>query len=278
MICKICGKSAGLFSSIHKECVIAHSNAMESIPFVVSRSINSNMDLGSLNSEVGRLADDGFINQYELDDLFVLGFDESVENFLEDGVISEVEDDRISEFIKYFNLNQKFLDKNGSYSKVAMGLVLNDIFQGRFPKSRMDIPNNLPFLLDKDESIIWIFQNVKFNEQQNKTTYLGTSQGISIKIANGIYYRTGQFRGFPVTNSQMTFIGKGMFALTNKNFYFSSSTKSFKTPYAKLISMTQYSVGIGVQKDGASSKPQVFAGLNGWFTYNLISNLRRSEM
>jgi hypothetical protein len=38
--------------------------------------------------------------------------------------------------------------------------------------------------------------------------------------------------------------------------------------------MTQYSDGIGLQKDGVSAKPQIFKGLDKWFTYNVISNLK----
>jgi len=30
-----------------------------------------------------------------------------------------------------------------------------------------------------------------------------------------------------------------------------------------------------LQKDGANGKPQVLKGLDGWFAYNLISNLNQ---
>ena len=37
--------------------------------------------------------------------------------------------------------------------------------------------------------------------------------------------------------------------------------------------MDPYQDGIGLQKDGATAKPQIFKNIDGWFTYNAISNL-----
>ena len=274
MTCKFCGQPAGFLRSVHKECKLANSNAMVSIPNEISQSITSTPDFANLNNKVSNLAKVGFVSQNELSELYTLGFDKAVEIFLEDGIISNEEEDKISGYKKYFNLDQSVLDKNGSFEKVAKGLILNDIFQGKLPQDRFNFSGNSPFLLEKGEALIWIFQSVEFYEQRSKTTFEGKSQGVSIKIAKGVYYRTGQFKGNPVTSTQMTLIANGMFALTDKNIYFASNTKSFKTPYNKLISMTQYSDGIGLQKDGVSAKPQIFKGLDGWFAYNLISNIK----
>lgn len=276
MNCKFCGQPAGFLRSVHKECELAHSNALVSIPNEISQSITSTSHFFNLNNEITSLAKTAYVNQNELSELYSLGFDKAVATFLDDGVISKDEEEKISSFKKYFNLDQNVLNKNGSFEKVAKGLILNDIFQGKLPDNRLDIAGNSPFLLGKDETLIWIFQSVEFYEQRTKTTFEGKSQGISIKIAKGVYYRTGQFKGNPITNTQMTLIGNGMFALTNKNMYFASASKNFKTPYSKLISMTQYSDGIGLQKDGVSAKPQIFKGLDGWFTYNVISNLKNA--
>jgi|SRR5579871_509023 len=274
MTCKFCGQPAGFLSSVHKQCKLAHTNALSAIPSKISQSITSSTDFSNLNTEVANLVKIGFVSQNELSELYTLGFDKAVEIFLEDGVISDEEEDKISGYKKYFNLDQSILDKNGSFEKVAKGLILNDVFQGKLPKDRLDISGNSPFLLEKGETIIWIFQKVEFYEQRSRTTFEGKSKGVSIKIAKGVYYKIGQFKGNPVTTTQMTLIANGMFALTNKNIYFASISKSFKIPYKKLISMTQYSDGIELQKDGVSAKPQIFKGLDGWFTYNIISNLK----
>jgi len=43
--------------------------------------------------------------------------------------------------------------------------------------------------------------------------------------------------------------------------------------YEKIVSFESYEDGIGLQRDAASVKPQSFVTGDGWFTYNLITNL-----
>ena len=69
-------------------------------------------------------------------------------------------------------------------------------------------------------------------------------------------------------------IGIGSVCLTDKNLYFTSPEKSLKIPYTKILSIDSYSNGIGLQKDGASAKPMFLEGINSWFTYNVIANLK----
>jgi hypothetical protein len=71
----------------------------------------------------------------------------------------------------------------------------------------------------------------------------------------------------------MKYLDTGILALTNKHIYFASERKTFRTPYNKIISMNPYENGIGIQKEGVTAKPQVFKGIDGWFTYNVVSNL-----
>ena len=112
-------------------------------------------------------------------------------------------------------------------------------------------------------------------EQRTRTQYQGGYSGVSVRIAKGVYYRTGGFKGHPVKIEEMKYIGTGIFAITNKHVYFASSSKSFRIQFGKIITMDPYEDGIGLQKDGATAKPQVFKNIDGWFTYNVISNLNK---
>lgn len=274
-ICKFCGKKAGLFSSLHEECKTANINGKLAVIDKVSIALSSMTDFTNLKREINTIAETAYITKEEVNFLYCLGFDKAVDTFLDDGIISPEEDEKLGNFQKQLNLGQDVLNLNGSYNRIVQSEILKDVLDGKIPKSKINIIGTLPFLLQNDESIIWLFQNVEFQEQRTKTTYQGRSQGVSIKIAKGLYYRTGSFKGNPVSTEQMTILGNGMLALTTKNLYFASSTKNLKTPYNKLISITPYSDGIGLQKDGASSKPQIFKGIDGWFTYNFISNLNK---
>ncbi len=272
--CRLCGQKAGLFKSVHKECIIAHETGRSAIVNIIIEAICEGKDFPNLEKEVTNLATNSFISPDELNDLYKQGFDKSIESFLEDGIITVEEEKKISKFKNHFSLFDFVLDNSGSFQKVIKSLILRDVFEDKIP-SRINISGDLPFLLQKDESVIWIFQEVECHEQRTKTTYEGRSQGVSIRIAKGLYYRTGSFKGHPVISEHSVLLGTGIIALTNKNLYFGSNSKTFKTPYSKLISITPYSDGIGMQKDGASAKPQIFKPLDGWFAYNLITNLSK---
>ncbi len=194
---------------------------------------------------------------------------------LEDGIITPIEEEKILKFKDHFNFEQEILDKSGSLQKLFKALILREVMDGKIPEPKIILNGNLPFMLQKSEVLIWVFQNVDYYEQHTRTHFEGRSQGVSIRIAKGLYYRTGAFQGHPVKIDEMRYMGAGLVALTNLNIYFASAAKNLKVPYKKILTLDQYEDGLGFQKDGASSKPQVFKGLDGWFTYNLISNLNQ---
>lgn len=172
----------------------------------------------------------------------------------------------------YFSLSQIELDQNGAYSKIVKGAVLRDIFEGNIPE-RVQIDGNLPFNLQKTEKIVWVFQDVDYYEEKTRTQYVGGSQGVSVRIAKGLYYRTGAFKGERVQTSETIHADTGLLGITNKHIYFSGSSKRFRIAFSKIVTFEPFSDGIGVQRDAQTAKPQSFTTGDGWFTYNLITNL-----
>lgn len=273
--CKYCGQKAGFLNSKHKECEEKYKKGKNDIICLIERTIIDLNNLQSLKMNVEKLANDNYIPSTEIDQLYTNGFDNAIEKFLDDGVLTKEEEEKVEEFIKQLNLTQEILDKNGSLQRLNKASIIREITEGNIPEARMKIQGHLPFNFHKDEKLIWLFQNVEFFEQRTKTQYRGGYSGVSIKIAKGVYYRTGGFKGHPVKVEEMKFIGKGIFAITNKHVYFASSSKSIKIPFSKIITIYPYENGIGLQKDGATAKPQIFKNIDGWFTYNVISNLNK---
>lgn len=273
--CIYCGQKAGFFKSKHKDCESNYFDSKKKIIENIHTAITKNSDFEVLENNIKEIADKNYIKPYEIIDLYIKGFDNAVESFLDDGVLTTEEEDKISQFKTHYNFEQKVIDKNGSLQKVVKAVILREILDGQIPEPKLHIQGNLPFLLQKNENVIWIFQNVDFFEQRTRTVYQGQTQGVSIRIAKGLYYRTGSFKGNPVKIEEMKYISRGLVALTNKQIYFASLEKNFKVPYNKIVTIDPYEDGVGLQKDGANTKPQVFKGLDGWFTYNLILNLNQ---
>ena len=144
---------------------------------------------------------------------------------------------------------------------------------GVIPEGKINIVGNIPFNFQKGEKMVWIFNPCTYYQQTTHTTYQGGSQGVNIKVLKGVYYHVGQFKGNPVQTTNMELIANGVSCITDKNIYFASGPKSFRIPYKNLVTIQQYSDGIGFQEDKASSKPKAFGNIDGWFAYNLVHNL-----
>jgi hypothetical protein len=273
--CLFCGQKAGFFKKKHAACETSYILGKHDIIQRIIKAISETSDFQTLDNEISKIAMQSYINGNEIKNLYVEGFDEAVNLFLDDGILSIEEEEKTLKYRQYYELEQEQADKNGSLSKIIKAIVLRDILEGKIPESRITINGPLPIMLQNSEKIIWLFNYVSFYEQRTRTEYQGRSQGVSIKIAKGLYYRTGAFKGHPVQIEEMKFIGTGMVVLTNINFYFTSSLKNLKLPYNRIITADPYEDGIGLQKDGVNAKPQIFKGLDGWFIYNVISNLNQ---
>lgn len=271
--CIHCGEKAGFLKKKHKECELKFQQGQNQYVEVIKSSIVGDTDFNDLNEKLDHIRKSSYLPSNLHNELITVAFDSAVEHFLDDGILSPDEEEKVSTFKEEFNVSQEVLDRNGSYMKVGMSSILRDLTEGKIPEQRIKVDGQLPFLFQKSESLIWVFTNVEFYEQQTRTEYRGGSQGVSVRVAKGVYYRTSSFKGRPVKISEMKYIGTGLLVLTTKHLYFGSPEKKFKIPFSKLVSIEPYEDGIGVQKDGVTAKPQVFKNLDGWFAHNAVSNL-----
>ncbi len=204
----------------------------------------------------------------------ITAWNAAVEGALQDELLTDEEETALVAFQSAFGLTQTELDQSGAYMRLGKAAVLRDVMHGTIPEG-LHLTGQMPFNFQKAESIIWCFNNVEYFETRTKTEYVGRSAGMSVRIARGIYYRTGAFHGQPIQTSQVLDVGTGPLAVTNKHLYFSGGNTSLRIPYSKIVSFQPFSDGIGIQRDAASAKPQIFRTHDGWFTYNLIINAAR---
>lgn len=275
--CIYCGKSAGFFRKKHANCEKIHLLGINEYVKLVNEAINTQQTESDIETQLNEIVESSFITAEQRTRLLCKAFENSIDQFLEDGILSISEEKKLLMFMEGFGLSQTELDKNGYYSKTILASILRDLSEGKIPEQRINIGGVLPFLLQKSETLLWIFKNVDFYESTIKTEYQGGSSGMSIRIAKGLYYRTSAFKGRPVRSEQMTYKGTGLLAITTKHLYFDGSPKKFKIPFSKLLSIEPFEDGIGLQKDGVTAKPQVFKNLDGWFIYNVIINLKNNN-
>ncbi len=278
--CIYCSKPAGIFRKKHKECeqkFLAEKQAREqkiSSDKNEILSLAKNAALGTgidqLKNKLNGVSD--HIDKFECNRLTVQGWESAVEQVLSDNILTKEEEGKLSDFLKAFSLTQADADQNGYYTKIAQAGLLRDLVEGKIP-TRVKIQGNLPFNFKKGEEAIWLFKNVQYYEQKTRREFVGRSQGVSVRIARGLYYRVGAFKGHPVERTENVHVDNGLLAVTNEHIYFAGPSKSFRIPFGKIVTMVPYSDGICIQRDAASAKPQSFVVGDGWFINNLIGNL-----
>jgi len=270
--CEYCGKPAGFLRKKHAECEKLYKDGWESMIATARKAVENSENLNSILFKLESIAKNSFVTEEKIRESLIQGWSNAVTDYLEDGVLSENEEMCLLKFKEYFNLTQSELDFDESFTKTIKASILRDVLNGVIP-DKINITENLPFNFQKTEKIIWLFNNVMYYEEKTKRHYQGGHHGVSIKVAKGLYYRAGAFKGYPVEKTEIVPVDIGLMGITNKHIYFKGDSKSFRVKYDKIVSFTPYDDGIGIQRDAASAKPQIFKTSDGWFSYNLISNL-----
>jgi hypothetical protein len=272
--CEFCGEEAGVLRKRHRECQDKHEEGTKRIVAIAQDAITSRRDLTPVEESLLAISRACFVGPTSLRELLVQAWEKAVSEALEDNILSRDEEHALVTFAKRFSLEHKDLDGHGALTRLAKSEVLRSIVEGNV-RSRADIVGFIPFNLQKGEKLIWVFQNVKYYAQKTKRTYVGASQGLSIRVMKGVYYRVGSFKGRPVDVQETVHVDTGAFGVTDRHIYFAGRTKAFRIRHDNVVSLTPYSDGIGIQRDAPTATLQSFVTGDGWFTYNLLANLSR---
>lgn len=277
--CKYCGKPAGFLRSKHAECEEQHRQREYTIQNgcaqIISESlcaIKGSEPFAALEAKIAEIEQSHFVASGQRKSLLIRAWEQAVDGFLDDGILDKTEETRLGEFKSHFGLSQADLNGNGALVKTAKAGVIRDVLDGTIPQ-RVTIDGNLPINFQKGEKIVWAFADSKYLEDKTRRHYVGGSHGVSVRVMKGVYYRVGAFKGHPVETTERVHIDTGWVVVTDKNIYFAGPRKSVRLPYGKIISFEPFSDGIGLMRDAATAKPQVFVTGDGWFTYNLVTNL-----
>ena len=259
-VCRFCGQEAGFLKTAHEACT-------EKLTSAIANYLGGSATISDLDAVATEFGAKGAKGQ----DVFAPLWDGAVVKALEDGVLTSDEEERLVSAARLFGFGQPELDRKGQYTHMVKAAILRDVLEGKIPE-RVKV-EGLTINLQKSEKLAYVFQGVEYHTLRTVRSFAGVSHGLSIRVMKGVYYRPSVFKGHPVESTEVVSGGTGTLAATNKNLYFLGPLKTMRIPYAKIISFQPYSDGIGIQRDAASAKPEVFKIGDGWFAYNLITNL-----
>lgn len=240
----------------------------------VAETLRKGGDLPSLEDRLLQPISEGLIDHADQQTALLAGWHAAVTQLLEDGVVTAEEEASVARFQERFMLPANLLDRDGLLSKIAKAVVLRR-FLNKEPID-VQVEGIEGINLQKDEQPAWCFPGAQYLEDQQRREYGGTSQGVSVRLMSGLYYRMSAFKGEPIFSTERRSLGAGLLLVTDRNLYFHGAGKSMRIPFRKIVSFTPFSDGIGLVRDTATAKAQLFVTGDGWFTYNLITNLARN--
>ena len=208
----------------------------------------------------------------EANRLLIRAWETAALGALEDGLLSLDEENDLARYADHFSLTQQDLDRNGVHTSLVQAAVLRDVAQGIVPK-RQRVNGAVPFNLMKSEQLVWVIQGVDYLETVVRRERRGSSQGLSIRVARGLYHRPSAFRSRHIEWEETVHAGTGTLGLTTKHIHFAGSRKRFRVRYDRIVAFEPFSDGFGVMRDAQTAKPQTFRTGNGWFAHNLAANL-----
>ena len=210
--CLYCGRPAGLLKRKHKECESKHHEGWRQLVALSSDAVTRKTSPDGLETRLAKIAQASFVDRGRIKEAMIQGWEQTVEHFLDDGHLDETEEERLSSFASEFSLSQQQQDVHGAWSRLVKGAILRDVLGGKIPE-RVRVEGNLPFNFQKTEKIIWLFPSTEYYEDRKRRQFFGSTRGVSIRIAKGVYYRAGAFKGHPVETTETVHVGSGPLGL-----------------------------------------------------------------
>ncbi len=272
--CRYCGKSAGFLRKEHKACAAAHERGLERIGKVCVDAALYGIDVERLTDSVRSIGASSFIDTSgaAMTAALAQGWGQAVKAAMDDHFLSNEEKRALNRYRAQYSLGARDLDSNGYFTLFRMMNLLNSLSEHavvpRFDRRQV----RPPFNLMKSEELLWLFGGVDYLEQVTQREFRGGSLGVSFRVAKGVYIRPGAFRGRSVATSSMQHTDSGVLGITTKHIYFKGNSKSFRVRLEKIVSFDPYRDGLGIMRDTARAKPEVFrmGETDAWFLLNII--------
>ncbi|MCY3820368.1 MAG: hypothetical protein OXH52_13555 [Gammaproteobacteria bacterium] len=228
--------------------------------------------LAKAEKAIDSAALEGGLSSKQVRGVLVQCVEQEIDRALEDGLLASVEEHAITNVTSHFGIGEAELDQNGARTRMIKAAVLRDLTEGVVPQ-RPEPGVRLPFRLQKSETLIWVFQNVEYSTIRTRREFQGRSAGASVRVAKGVYFRTGAFKGWPVETEERVHLDTGLLGVTTRHIYFAGASQRFRIRHDRIVTIEPYSNGVGIMRDNMRAKPETFGIGDGWFAYNLLSNV-----
>jgi len=175
--------------------------------------------------------------------------DQKINEICSRGWINQIEEVELEEMLRSLGISEANLPEKTRQNLLDVRM-LTILAQGILPTIQVNI-------LLKGGEVCHFAIPAQLLEELSKTRYVGSSSGVSFRVAKGVTFRTGSFRGTPIRESYQKVTDTGILYVTNKKVIFVGQKKNATYPLNKIVDITKYTDGIRFQKEN-ESKARVF--------------------
>lgn len=166
------------------------------------------------------------------------------------------EEQALVRYLHRFEFTARDVDANSAHHMLVQGAVIREAAEGVVPDRLGDV--RVPFNLMKSEQLVWVIADVDCLEVKVRRDRRGTSHGLSIRVAKGVYYRPGMFRSQPIEWEETVHEDTGLLASppsTSTSTARASASACPTTASSPLIPTTTASA---FMRDARTARPQTF--------------------
>lgn len=310
-ICKFCGESAGWFKEVHAACADSCREGCEDIVGAVSSTIKDKLQLpaghpetpdwyagfaSKIWIELKQTVDQLTIEHRVPPDYVRKALRKGWSTGTHDLAVAEPMNPNLWSVITRLDGLMGFTDQDlrstDGFLAASFSMLLWSVMIHGDPTPFASVQPH-PFNLQAGEILLIFLGSVVYSKETVSRSYQGAYGGMSVRLARGMYYHFGGFRGQPIDTSMLKEIDYGGMLVTTRCLYFGGDHTNFRIPYDHVVSSRPQSDGIGLFRSNANARAEVFTVLEasstggnpvnarpifGWFLFNATHFLAQPEV
>jgi len=105
-------------------------------------------------------------------------------------------------------------------------------------------------ILDRNEEVLGVFPKIVLREPRAVRAYRGSYTGQSIRVAKGVSFRIGGYRGSSESHDELRSIDQGTLVLTSQRLIFIGAKRTSSVPLEKIVDIEGYDEGLRLHRQG----------------------------
>ena len=198
----------------------------------------------------------------------IAAVEKEIERVVENESLTEAKETALSTVFSHFDIGQDDLDRNGAFTRLVQAFILRDVKEGDVRRRvHCDTPE-LPFRLQKSETLLWVFPNVSYYKVHTSREFDGR-----------YYLLSGRVTGDIVQDEATAYVDSGILGITTRHVYFGGGSERFRIGHDRIVAVEPYYGGgnvvhgVHIMRDSEGARLETFDLGDGAFAYELLRTI-----